>query len=273
MKASTKKLSISITVILIIVVLFLVCSVLIRGYLLQKVDNTFVTGNLGGVPVEIPRDYARFVGYNKGRYLKENSSDKKVAPAYQSKLRSLGFEVRYPDMASVKVQTKEEKDIFTTMWMRVGINTGEDYGVEGYLNRKKERYINPTLPCFSKCFNYHPLSNDIYGLTGYTPTGTGVDVEKRSVNFGRGTDMRDKNVYFFQNSTDHVTTFITCSNVAHAAAPCKQYFSLSPRMKAHIRVSYRKGLLSHWQEIQQSVSKLIYGFEVDINEHTSVQVN
>jgi hypothetical protein len=239
----------------------------------QDSKNSPVIGDLGGVSVEIPRDYARFVGYNKGKYLKENSSDKKANPAYQSKLRSLGFEVRYPDMASVKVQSKEEKDIFTTMWMRVGVNTGEDYGVDGYLNRKKERYINPTLPCFSKCFIYHPLNNDIYGLTGYTPKGTGVDIEKRSINFGRGTDLRDQNIYFVQNNTDHVTTFITCSNRSHTAARCTQYFNLSPRMKAHIRVNYRKGLLPHWQKIQQSVSNLFYDFEVDSNEETSDHLN
>jgi hypothetical protein len=160
-----------------------------------------------------------------------------------------------------------------TMWLRVGVNTGEFYGIENHLDNRKESYINPTLPCFLKCFIYHPLPNDIYGLMECTPTGTGVDVEKRSVNFGRGTDMRDKNIYFFQNNTDHVTTFITCSNVAHAAAPCKQYFSLSPRMKAHISISYRKCLLPHRQEIQQSVSKLIYNFEVNANAEISNQLN
>ena len=266
-----KLLFISLTVILISVVLLFLYAAYLRGGLLQQ--DSPVMGDLGGLPVEIPRDYARFVEYNKEPHFMEKKTGTKVDPAYQSKLRSLGFEVRYPDMASIKVQTKEEKDIFTTMWMRVGINTGEDYGVEGYLNRKKERYINPTLPCFSKCFIYQPLVNDTYGLTGYTPTGTGVDVEKRSINFGRGTDMRDQNIYFVQDYTGRVTTFIICSNVSHAAAPCTQYFNLSPRMKAHIRVYYRKGQLSHWLKIQQSVSNLIYGFEVDSNEQISEQVN
>jgi hypothetical protein len=211
-----KLLLISLTVILISVVLLFLYAAYLRGGLLQQ--DSPVMGDLGGVSVEIPRGYARFVEYNKEPHFMEKEIGKKVESPYQSKLRSLGFEVRYPDMASVKVQTKEEKDIFTTMWLRVGINTGEDYGVEGYLNRKKERYINPTLPCFSKCFIYHSLPNDIYGLTGYTPTGSGVDVEKRSVNFGRGTDIRDKNIYFVQNKAGHVTTFITCSNRVHAAA-------------------------------------------------------
>lgn len=86
-------------------------------------------------------------------------------------------------------------------------------------------------------------------------------------------NTRDQDIYFVQNSFGHVTTFITCSNRGRAAAPCTQYFNLSPQMKAHIRVYYRKGLLPHWQEIQQSVSNLIYGFEVDSNEQTSGQIN
>ena len=254
------------TTLLLIAALFFLYNALTSGDIRQKGKNSPVMGDLGGVSVEIPRDYARFVEYNKEPHFMEKEIGTKFGPTYQSKLRSLGFEVRYPDMASVKVQTKEEKDIFTTMWLRVGINTGEDYGVEGYLNRKKERYINSTLPCFSKCFIYHPLPSEIYGLTGYTPTGTGVDIEKRSVNFGRGTDIRDKNVYFVQNSTGHVTTFITCSNRVHAAARCTQYFNLSPQMKAHLRVNYRKGLLPHWQKIQQAVSNLIFNFEVKSKE-------
>jgi hypothetical protein len=44
-------------------------------------------------------------------------------------------------------------------------------------------------------------------------------------------------------------------------------------MKAHLRVNYRKGLLPHWQKIQQSVSNLIYGFEVNANAATSNQLN
>ncbi|MEW6994390.1 hypothetical protein AADZ84_09025 [Colwelliaceae bacterium MEBiC 14330] len=273
MKALKKILLVFTTLLAVVVFVSFLNSVYFIGSALLKNHNSPVIGDLGGVPVEIPSDYARFVEYNKEPHFMDKKIGTSVDPAYQSKLRSFGFEVRYPDMASVKIQTKEEKNIRTTMWLRVGINTGEFYGIENYLDNKKEYYINSTRRCFSKCFIYHPLPNETYGLTGYTPTGSGVDVEKRSINHGRGTDMRDKNIYFIQNKAGHVTTFITCSNVSHAAAPCKQYFSLSPRMKANIRISYRKGLLPHWQKIQQSVSNLIYGFEVDSNQQASGLIN
>jgi hypothetical protein len=221
-----------------------------------------VIGDLGGVPVAIPRPFARFVSYDKDPHFMEKRRGKKPVRDFQSRLRGFGFRVRYPDMASVKVRTKAEKDIHTTMWMRVGINTGEDYGIETYLDVIKKYYINNEQPCSPKmCFIYEPLPDKTHGLTGYTPTGSGIDVKKRSVNFGRGTSMADENIYFFQNDSGHVTTFIRCSNRTHTAAPCQQLFSLFPIMKAHIRVSYRKGLLPHWQQIQQAVSNLIYSFE------------
>jgi hypothetical protein len=149
------------------------------------------------------------------------------------------------------------------MWMRVGISSGESYGSmgdQGLIN-KSNRYLVEGKSCYAKCFTYVPLPDKAYGLTGYTPTGSGVDVEKRSINFGRGTDMRDKNIYIYEDEQGQISTLIECSNRTHAAARCQQFFNLNPLMKGHVRVSYRKGLLPHWREIQQSVTALIYGFK------------
>lgn len=224
-----------------------------------------VIGDLGDVPVVIPRSFARFVEYDADPHFMERKGWSSPERTFQSGLRSFGFEVRYPDMASVEVQTPAEKDIFTTMWMRVGISTGEDYGDDKGLNRTKTRYLSQDRPCLSRnhCYIYKPLPEKIHGLTGYTPTGSGVDLERRNIESGRGADMRDKNIYFFQDDSGRVTTLIECSNMTHAAALCQQFFNLSPVMKAHISVSYRKGLLPHWQQIQQSVSELLYSFEAN----------
>ena len=223
-----------------------------------------VIGDLGGVPVAIPRVFARFVEYDADPHFMEKKGWSKPERTLQSKLRGFGFEVRYPDMASVDVQTQEEKNIRTTKWMRVSVTTGEHYGVDHYLDKKKSNVLaSKDRPCYKKCFIYEPLPNKTYGLTGYTPTGSGVDVAGRSINFGRGTDLRDRNVYYFFNESDQVMTFIECGNRAHAAERCTQYFNLNPVMKAYIKVDYRKALLPHWQEIQQSVTELIYSFEAN----------
>jgi hypothetical protein len=228
-----------------------------------------VIGDLGGVLVAIPRSFARFVEYDADPHFMKKKRWSAPERTFESRLRSFGFEVRYPDMSSVEEKTPAEKDIHTTMWMRVGISTGEDYGVDTSLDNHKNYYINSDLPCFSKCFTYVPLPEKTFRLTGYTPIGSGVDVAKRSINFGRGTDMRDKNIYYFESESGHVTTFIECSNRTHAAAPCKHYFNLNPVMKAHIKVSYRKGLLPHWRQIQQSVTELIYSFEANPSSYSS----
>ncbi len=222
-------------------------------------------GNLGGVTVAIPRAFARFVEYDTDPHFTKRTFWSSPQRTFQSRLRSFGFEVRYPDMASVEVRTAEEKDIYTTMWMRVGITSGEFYGVDDSLENHKKYSLDPKFTCLSEdhCYLYVPLPDKTYGLTGYTPTGSGVDLEARNIESGRGADMRDENIYFFQNDAGQVRTYIECSNMTHAAANCTQFFNLSPAMKAHIRVSYRKALLPHWQQIQQAVTELLYSFEVN----------
>lgn len=230
--------------------------------------TTPVIGDLGGVPVTIPRVFAELVEYDGDPHFTERKGFRPPKRTHASRLSSFGFEVRYPDMASKAVKTPAERDIHTTMWLDVGISSGEHYGAAGDkgLDNMKKYTIDEQRPCSDQCFIYVPLPELTYGLTGYTPTGSGVDVAKRSVNFGRGTDLRDRNVYIAQDAAGHVTTYIVCSNRTHAAASCTQHFNLNPKMKVHVRVRYRKGLLPHWREIQQSVSALFYSFETNLTE-------
>lgn len=232
-----------------------------------------VIGDLGGVPVAIPRPFARFVEYDDEPHFMESKSRVSPERAFRSSLRSFGFEVRYPDMASVEKQTPAEEDIFSTTWMRVGISTGKDYVDDKVLNRKKAHYLNQDRPCLHRghCYIYEPLPKKIFGLTGYTPTGSGVDLERRHIESGRGADIRDRNIYFFQSDSGHITTFIECGNMLHAADRCKQYFTVTPYMKAHVWVNYRRALLPHWRKIQKSVTDLIYSFEA--SPSTSARAN
>ncbi|MFZ5560525.1 MAG: hypothetical protein ACOY41_03180 [Pseudomonadota bacterium] len=227
--------------------------------------NDLVVGNLGGVPVEIPRAYTRFVEYNQASSFLEYISAVFLKRSYDSKLRGFAFETRYPDMASAEVKTKADEDIFSTMWMRVLIDSGENYGSSGdeALENHKKWYLDKRHTCLSrnKCFVYIPLPDKTFGLTGYTPTGTGVDESLRNINGGLGTDYRDRNIYFYQDEAGRVMTFVVCGNRTHGAERCEQYFNLNPVMKAHVKVNYRKELLPHWQKIQSSVTKLIYSFE------------
>ncbi len=225
-----------------------------------------IIGDLGGVPVSIPRPFAHFVEYDSEPHFLE----KNEVPApesqrtFESKIRSFGFEIRYPDMASEEAKTQAEKlksDISNTMWMRVGISAGENYGSTGdeALERKRERYLDPKR----KHYSYSPLPEKTYGLTGYTPSG--IDESRRLPisKGGVGADMNDKNIYFFRDENNQISTFIECSNMEHTAARCQHFFNLKPIMKAHVRVNYRKELLENWREIQSSVSQVLIGFHAN----------
>ncbi|MDB0544687.1 hypothetical protein LBW62_26005, partial [Ralstonia solanacearum] len=88
----------------------------------------------------------------------------------------------------------------------------------------------------------------------YTPINI---KEKEQRNQIGATDMADYNIYYHRNADNRVDTYIECSNVQHEAAVCEQRFNLFPKIKASITVSYRRGLLKDWKNIQSSISKII----------------
>lgn len=227
-----------------------------------------VIGDLGGVPVSIPKPYANFVEYDGDPHFLEKRKGPIPKRTHESKLASFGFEVRYPDMANVNEETASErrqKNIHNTMWMRVGVNSHSAYGGAGdeFLDKRVLAITDPKAHRYA----YKPLPEKVHGLIGYYPVGP--DESKRLQQVG-GADMNDVNLYYFQSETGQTDTYIECSNMAHAAAQCEQVFNLRPEMRIHVTVGYRRDLLPHWREIQSSVSKVILGFRVSPahNENT-----
>lgn len=229
-------------------------------------EKKAVIGNLGGVPVIIPEPYVFLYSYDDDPHFMEIDDWQAPERTFESRFRSIGFEVRYPDMAPVKEKKREKTNIYNTQWMRVGITAGEHYpGPEG-LTRRKNRTLEMSREsadaCGSKCYIYVELPENVYGLTGYTPTGTGVNLEKRRSGYGGGADMRDKNIYFQPGQDGRVVTFIECYNREIKSGRCQQSFDLNPKMDALVSVNYRKALLPHWQDIQSAVTNLVYSFEL-----------
>lgn len=220
-----------------------------------------VIGDLGGVPVSIPKPYANFVEYDGDPHFLEKRKGPVPKRTHESKLASFGFEVRYPDMANVNEETASErrqKNIHNTMWMRVGVNSHSAYGGAGDdgIERRARDITDPK----AHRYTYKPLPEKVHGLTGYYPVGP--DESKRLQQVG-GSDFHDKNLYFYRDGARPVETYIECSNMAHSAAGCSQVFNLRPDMRIRVSVSYRRDLLPHWREIQNSVSKVILGFRVN----------
>jgi hypothetical protein len=101
---------------------------------------TDVVGDLGGMPVKISRHVAEYVEYDGDPGF---SGPPRHGPpperTYASRLKSFGFDVRFPDMAMLTtremVVDKANHNIYNTPWMSIGISSGEIYPGRGFMNR------------------------------------------------------------------------------------------------------------------------------------------
>lgn len=216
-----------------------------------------IIGDLGGVPVSIPRPYARFVEYDGDPHFMEKRKGLPPQRTQASKLASFGFEIRFPDMEPETEKTKAEKKASTiqkTMWMRVGINSHSAYGAGGddFLEKQAAAIAETTAQR-----RYEPLPKETYGLSGFAPVITDLARMKPAG------EWYDRNIYIHRDKDGRVDTYIQCSNKTHSAVRCKQYFNLKPAMRIHVTVNYRKALLPQWREIQASVTQVILGFRVN----------
>jgi hypothetical protein len=220
-----------------------------------------VVGNLGGVPVSIPKPYANFVEYDGDPHFMEARQGPPPPRTYDSPLRSFGFDIRFPDMHPEAEEIREEKrkeSIHRTMWMRVGVNSNSNYGYDG--EHKMTRYAENIVKHFLEKYRFEKLPTETYGLIGYGPTN--VDLSRRELG-GGGADMNDANSYFFENADGEVDAYIKCWNMKHSANRCHHEFVLLPSVRAIVTVGYRSELLPHWREIQSSVTQVMLGFRVD----------
>lgn len=219
-----------------------------------------VIGDLGGVPVMLPKPYAHFVEYEGDPHFMERRKGPAPKRTYASRLSSFGFEVRYPDMAALTVETEPQKkseNIHNTTWLDVGIGYKAFYAPNG--DTSLDRHIKRALAPDHFPYRYEKLPNEVYELIGYTPIGV-TDEMRRSE---KGTGWDDQNIYYHLKPDGKADAYIECSNVTHAAAPCRLYFNLLPQMSIYVSVGLRRGLLPHWKEIQSSVTQVIFGFRVN----------
>jgi hypothetical protein len=220
-----------------------------------------VVGDLGGVPVTIPKHFAEYVEYDGDPGFGEKRLDPAPVRTHESKLRSFGFEVRYPDMVGLSTpelrQEKRKASIYKTMWISVGITTGEHYPGDGFL----DRFTNSTLNLKSKIIDYEDYEKlpDIqFGLEVYSPKG--IDV-KTGIAHRNHDDARD--MYVSRDESGKVQAVIVCSNRPVKSVRCKHRISLDPRWDAAVDIHYRRQLLSEWKKIQESVIKVVERFEVN----------
>jgi hypothetical protein len=219
-----------------------------------------VIGDLGGVPVLIPKPYAHLVEYEGDPHFMERRKEPAPKRTFASRLSSFGFEVRYPDMAALTAETEPQRkseNIHNTTWLDVGIGYKALYAPNG--DTSLDRWINYALAPDNFPYRYEKLPDTLHGLVGYTPIGV-TDEMRRSE---KGTGWNDRNIYYHLKPDGKADAYIECSNKLHAAAPCQLKFNLLPQMSIDVSVGLRRGLLPHWKEIQSSVTQVILGFRVD----------
>ena len=225
-----------------------------------------VVGDLGGVPVTIPRHFANFVEYEGDPSWGEKRKGPVPERTHQSKLTSFGYYTRFPDMAGRSSpalwKDSESYSSGVTPWISVGINTGSDYPGDGFLDRRAA-YIGKSGDIL-KYEQYEQLPGQQHGLTVYAAAGIDPKTNKP---YREDTDAHD--LFVHRDKANRVDTYIDCSNRNVRAPPCTHNFSLGPHMHAKVYVSYRRSLLPQWQEIQQAVRQQILGFSVQPTESTT----
>lgn len=219
-----------------------------------------VIGNLGGLPVTFPPEFVSNVEYDADPGFGETRQGPRPSRTHQSGIRSLSFMVRYPEFA---VTTYDERkadrrkySIYNTPWLDVGATASSYFGDGNFLERSfAERNHD-------KKFQYEKLVDKQFGLDAYTPYTVDKslrlkDPETRTYR----SDMRDRDLYFHFDKNGRVDAYIRCSNVQHDAASCKHFFYIDKDLRIQISVLYRRGMLEHWSEIQQSISSLVLSFK------------
>ncbi len=216
-----------------------------------------VVGDLGGVPVTIPRHFANFVEYEGDPGWGPKRKGPVPERTHQSKLISFGYEVRFPDMAGRSSpelwKDSESYSSGVTPWISVGINTGSNYPGDGFLDRVTASIGN--VKNILKYEDYEQLSDQEHGLTVYAAAGVDPKTNKPYREHDNA-----KDIFLHRDKTNRVDTYINCSNRNVRVPPCSHNFSLEPHMHAEVYVSYRRSLLPQWWEIQQAVRQQILGF-------------
>lgn len=244
----------------------------------QFAKQEFVIGDLGGVPVRIPHYFANYVEYDDDPGFGEKRKGPALPRTYKSRLRSFGFEARFPDMAGrsspeLWQDYNQYHDVYwkdyydpvksITPWISVSFNTGSIYPGDRFL----DYYVNATLAFKVNAstaalhfMEYEKQPNREHGLTVYAVSG--IDPKTKQPYRTLSEDAKD--FYVHHDASGKVDAYIKCQNHRYISKRlCIQTFDLEPKMKSEVYVMYYRTMLPQWQKIQINVIKLVSGFKVD----------
>lgn len=219
-----------------------------------------VVGNLGGLAVTFPPNFAELVSYEGDPGFGEKQVGSKPKRTHELGITGMRFDIRYPDFSVMSIKERQadmrKYTIYNTPWIGVGITASSHFGDGQFLERSVVHMNREPK------FQYARLPEDQFGLEVYTPTT--VDVSKRYRDPETGafrSDVRDRDIFVHRDQDGRVDTLIYCSNRQLYSAPCQHFFYVGFPLKIEMRVGYRRGMLEHWKNIQSETKKVILSFK------------
>lgn len=234
------------------------------GMILAQYVPKDVIGDLGGMKVVIPRYYSEYVEYDGDPGFGEKLKKPPPVRTFKSRLRSFGVEVRFPDMTGLVNreirQEKHRQPLREDNWLYVSVSAGGRYYGDESINRLASDVLKPGKYPRYWWNNYVKLPERRHGLEVYMVAGKDPNTGKPARESHYTND-----VYLDRRLTGKVDTHIVCrrASVPSGVATCDMSFTLEPKARVEIGVSFRRDLLPEWQKIKTSARCLILGFEVE----------
>lgn len=220
----------------------------------------FAIGDLGGMPVKIPRYMAEMLEYDGDPGWSSAPDWRPPVRTFESKMNSFGFYVRFPDGATLDSHDRrEEKRLippWEDRWISVGVASSKHYPRDGFLDLYvKSRLLDHAGK--SVIHRYYRQPENEHGLEVYrlTPPPEGPDPAKTLVSEEFvGRDTAGKVI-----SRLHCTISFDVNR-----SRCAQVWSMETQgLRIKLSANYRRPLLQHWREIQPMVTQIVLGFRHD----------
>jgi hypothetical protein len=227
-----------------------------------------VVGDLGGVPVSIPRDYVRLVEYEGDPHWLEKRKDPPPKRTFDSKIVSFALLIHQP---TLKPLTKDNWSAYNKRgfgdneWMDASVHAGAALNFNSLkMFTNPYTYRQPGHEVYSKPYEYEPL-HDVHGLKAWRATRNIVLTPQIVLDDNnRKHSMYNHHLYFAYDNKGKITNYIKCGSGLTSSPGglnmCEQYFVLWPDMKTQVKINYLAEMLPNWRLYQQQFRALVLSF-------------
>lgn len=216
-------------------------------------------GKLGDARIRLPLTFAKLVDVNGDpRFGEIRSGHPSASAQAEPVIRGFGFDFRFPDMATLSTDAlRQDKQSPSSgeRWMYGGVRSGEDFHEKG-VHRIAQGVLNDPAYAVSPDARYVRDPVDVHGLEAYHLSGVDASGTPWRVH------LQAEDIFLHRNADGEFDVFISCSNRNVPSAPCEHWYPMPPRYRANVHLLYRRQLLKHWKQAQDSLSTLIQSFEV-----------